>query len=123
MANFNDTFMYTLIITLFGMGIVFIVLVALQYILKSMKVVFYKEKKEGAEVTQVPEKRPAEAVMPQINNVEAATDDELAAVITAALMSCLGSRSNIIVRHIRRVDDQTPVWGKVSRTDQMANRF
>jgi len=123
MANFNDTLVYTLIITLFGMGIVFIVLVALQYILKSMKLVFYKEKKEGAEVTQVPAIKPVETAMPQRDIAAASEGDELIAVITAAVISCLGGNSNIVVRNIRRVDDRTPVWGKVSRTEQMANRF
>jgi hypothetical protein len=38
-------------------------------------------------------------------------------------ISSLGGRNNIVVRNIRRVDDLTPVWGKVSRMEQMANRF
>lgn len=123
MDNFGSTFTYTLIITLFGMGIVFIVLVALQYMLKAMKVVFYKEKKDEAEVTQIQEVKAVEPIKPQLDNNEAVEDDELIAVITAALISSLGGRSNIVVRNIRRVDDFTPAWGKVSRTEQMANRF
>ena len=58
-----------------------------------------------------------------MNEAEAADDDQLVAVITAAVISCLGGKSNIVVRNIRRVDDLTPAWGKVSRTEQMANRF
>lgn len=107
MANFSDTSMYWVI------GI--IVVVALLYILK--------RRKEGAEVTQVQETKAVEPEIPQLNNSETVEDDELVAVITAALISSLGGRSNIVVRNIRRVDDLTPVWGKVSRTEQMANRF
>ena len=123
MANFSDTFTYSLIVTLFGLGIVFIVLVALQYILKTMKVAFYKEKKEGEDVIQVQKAKPVEPAIQQLNNNDAVEDDELIAVITAALISSLGGRSNIVVRNIRRVDDLTPIWGKVSRTEQMANRL
>lgn len=97
MANFGNNF----IETLFGKG---------------------KDKKEGAEVAPVQEVKAAEPAILQLNN-EAVEDDELIAVITAALISSLGGRSNIVVRNIRRVDDLTPVWGKVSRTEQMANRF
>jgi sodium pump decarboxylase gamma subunit len=123
MANFSDTFAYTLIITLFGMGIVFIVLILLQYILKSMGVVFNREKKEVPGVTEVLEAKAVETATTQMNNTEAADDDQLVAVITAAVISCLGGKSNIVVRNIRRVDDLTPVWGKVSRAEQMGNRF
>lgn len=98
MANSSNNFL----VTLFGKG---------------------KEKKEGTEAAQVQKAEPVEAAIPQENNNGAAEDNELIAVITAALISCLGGRSNIVVRNIRRVDDQTPVWGKISRTEQMANRF
>ena len=123
MANFSDTFSYTLIVTLFGMGIVFIVLVLLQYVLKLMEIVFHKEKKAAAEVAPVSEIKAVEAAAPQINVIDAEDDAQLAAVITAAVISCLGGNSNIVVRNIRRVSDQTPAWGRVSRTEQMANRF
>lgn len=123
MANFNDTFLYTLIVTLFGMGIVFIVLILLQYILKAMKV-FNREKQEGPKVTAVTEERVvAEAVAPSLNAVEVQEDEELVAVITAAVIACLGGNSSIVVRKIRRVEDITPAWGKASRTEQMAGRF
>lgn len=125
MANFNDTLVYTFIVTLFGMGIVFIVLILLQYILKTMKVVFYKENGQSAKSEQVRETKAVETAAPQVNYAAAVeeNEDELVAAITAALMSCLGGRSNIVVRNIRRVDDFTPAWGKVSRTEQMGNRF
>lgn len=124
MANFGDTIGYTFIVTLFGMGIVFIVLVALQYILHSMKLIFHKEKKAVETVTPVPAAKPVEAAAAQESSIEAAeNEDELIAVITAAVINCLGGRSNIVVRSIRRTDDITPVWGKTSRTEQMANRL
>jgi hypothetical protein len=75
-------------------------------------------------MTAVTEEKAVEATAaPLLNTVAVAEDDELVAVITAAVLSCLGGNSNIIVRNIRRVDDLTPAWGKVSRTEQMAHRF
>jgi sodium pump decarboxylase gamma subunit len=124
MTNFGENFAYTLVVTLMGMGIVFLVLILLQYILKGMEIVFHKEKKAGVGMTAVTEEKAVEtAAAPLLNTVAVAEDDELVAVITAAVISCLGGNSNIIVRNIRRVDDLTPAWGKVSRTEQMAHRF
>lgn len=127
MANFSDTMVYALIVTLFGMGIVFIVLILLQYILKSMELIFHKEKKNVREAAKASEAKaseakPVEAAVPQVP-AEEASDDQLAAVITAAVICCLGGNSNIVVRSIRRVEDLTPSWGKAGRTEQMANRF
>jgi len=123
MTNFSDTFAYTMIVTLMGMGIVFVVLIFLQYILKLMKVIFYKEKKDDSGVTQIPEVKAVEAAVSRTNEKETADEEQLVAVITAAVISCMGGNSNIVIRNIRRVNDLTPVWGKISRTEQMANRF
>lgn len=122
MANFSDTLIYGLIVTLFGIGIVFVVLILLQYILKSMEIIFHREKKSVKEAVKVPEAKPVEAAVTQVAEEEA-SDDQLVAVITAAVISCLGGSSNIVVRNIRRVEDPTPSWGKAARTEQMANRL
>ena len=123
MTNFSDTFIYSLIVTLFGMGIVFLVLILLQYMLKAMEIIFHREKKSVPETAQVSAVKPAETDEPQVNVAEEASDDQLAAVITAAVISCMGGNSNIAVRNIRRVEDLTPAWGKASRAEQMAVRF
>ena len=124
MTNFSDTFAYTMIVTLFGMCIVFIVLVLLQYILKLMKIVFYKEEKKDPGVTLMAETKAAEPNVPVISETEAAEEaDQLSAVITAAVISCLGRNSSIVVRSIRRIEDPVPAWGRAGRTEQMANRF
>ncbi|HWQ30660.1 MAG TPA: OadG family protein [Negativicutes bacterium] len=123
MLNFSDTFSQTMIITLFGMGIVFIVLIVLQYALKTMKL-FNKNRKEDSPVAEVGEIKAVEnAVAVEEQPVNYAEDDSLIAVITAAVIASLGGNSNIVVRKIRRVDDRTPAWGKVSRMEQMSDRF
>ncbi len=118
-----------MIVTLFGMGIVFIVLVLLQYILKLMKVVFYKEEKKDSGVILVTETKTAETkgaepeVLMANETGDADEADQLSAVITAAVISCLGRNSSFAVRSIKRIEDPVPAWGKAGRTEQMANRF
>jgi sodium pump decarboxylase gamma subunit len=124
MNNFSDTMVYTLIVTLFGMGIVFIVLVLLQYVLEGMRVIFYKDKDEqGKAVKLVEVKAPAAVAVQPVEAPAYEEDEELIAVITAAIASSLGGRSSIVVRNIRRVDDMTPAWAKTGRNEQMASRF
>lgn len=53
-------------------------------------------------------------------------DPQVVAAITAAVYSMMGnagSNSTFVVRNIVRVNDQTPIWGRVSRRDVMASRF
>lgn len=126
MSNFSDTIIYGLIVTLFGMGIVFIVLILLQYILKSMEIVFSKSKKSAETGNQVAETKVSaapEAPQTLLIETEADDDEDVVAVVTAAVISCLGGNHNIVVRNIRRVNDVTPAWGRASRTEQMSTRF
>lgn len=123
MANFGDTFSYTMVVTLFGIGIVFVVLIVLQYVLKAMRLL-NREKAESPKAVAASEEKALEkAAAPVLSTADVQEDEELVAVITAAVIACLGGNSSIVVRKIRRVEDITPVWGKVSRTEQMAGRF
>ena len=115
-----------LLITLMGMGIVFTVLVLLQFMLHGLRMIFGDKKKEAHAVQNKVEEKPVvvsstEAVAETASNP--AENQELIAVITAAIAACMGSQSNIVVRNIRRVDGNAPVWSKAGRTDVMANRF
>jgi hypothetical protein len=82
-----------------------------------------EDKQEDSPVTVVAETGSInEATSSAAYDIEA-DDEELVAAITAAVMACLGGNSKIVVRKIRRTDAQTPVWGMISRTEQMATRF
>ncbi|MGM0379741.1 MAG: OadG family protein [Bacillota bacterium] len=51
-------------------------------------------------------------------------DEELIAVITAAVASHMGkSTSTIVVKNIVRVNDDTPTWGKVGRINQLKSNL
>ena len=105
-----------LIITLFSMGLVFITLLAISFILDGFRAVFYK-KSPQKKVEKV-QQSPVKTVEPTIVETEQ-DDEELIAVITAAIASSLSkSTSDIVVRNIQRVSQNTPTWARVGRQEQ-----
>lgn len=50
-------------------------------------------------------------------------DPEIVAAITAAIYSMMGTSNNLVVRNIVRVNDNTPIWARVSRRDVMSSRL
>lgn len=119
-----DPILYGLIVTLFGVTIVFLVLIGLWAILAMMRPMFSGKKKQKE---QVPVERNLNSAATEItatNTVPEEMDtDEILAVITAAISACMGNQSNLIVRKITRVGDNTPVWGQIGRYEQMLNRL
>jgi len=110
---------YGLIVTLVGMGVVFMVLIGLSYMLDVLKF-FSKagtaEKKSEVKTDNIEE--PAETV-----STPAEDEGELIAVISAAAAAFMGSNRNFAVRSIRRIEDGTPAWAKIGRQEQMLNRL
>jgi sodium pump decarboxylase gamma subunit len=115
--------LYGLVVTLFGMLIVFLVLIALWGILAMMRPLFggKKKNKEGViEAKATPAVAEAAPVMEAAGELD---NDELVAVITAAISACMGSQSNLLIRKITRVGDSTPVWAQIGRHEQTLNRI
>jgi len=111
-VNINEA----LTITVFSMGLVFLSLLAISFILDGFRVIFYKKpsQKKMNEVKQEPVKTVvATKAEPEQD------DEELVAVITAAIAASISRpASEIVVRNIMRVSQSTPVWGKVGRQEQ-----
>ncbi len=116
-----------LIVTFLGMGTVFIVLIALVYILNLLKVLIYdnqnRAKKNTAitkietDINDVSENNDEDA---QCNDDHQKDEFELVAVITAAIAASLNtSTHNIVVRSIKRFPDNIPVWNKIARQEQL----
>ena len=110
-----------LIITLFSMGLVFVTLLIISFILDGFKAAFYKKgskkKVENAQQSPVKTVEP-KVVEPKVVEPEQ-DDEELVAVITAAIALNLSkSTSDIVVRNIRRVPQSTPAWAKACRQEQ-----
>lgn len=108
-----------LIITALGMGVTFAALIALSFLLDLLRILFYKEPKK--EAIKVVEEKPVENAVVEEESVN---DEELVAVITAAVAASLQTTThNIVVRNITRIPDITPAWGKSGRIDVINSRF
>lgn len=101
------------VITLFSMGIVFATLLLISFVLDLFKVIFTEKKKETAAAPVAPATpAPAPAVKED--------DDELVAVITAALAAHMGkSTDQLIVRSIVQTGGQQPAWAQAGRMELM----
>lgn len=123
----------SLFVTLLGMGTTFIGLIVIQYMIqltsKIIKSFEGKEKtasiKENNVVTPVNpspsiEVTKALAEEPDQDHI----DEELVAVITAAVAAVMGQKtSNIIISNIRRVESQNSAWSTAGRTELQSSRF
>lgn len=118
---------YGLIVTGVGMGMCFIVLIGLAYMLNGLKIISNKGAEKKPEVVQLEKvEAPAEVVNEVTEDeVSVVTEDEeeIAAVISAALSTFMESRSNLVVKSIKRVGGNTSVWARVGRQEQMFNRL
>ncbi len=119
MTTVSDMFGYGLIVTGVGMGMTFIVLIGLAYMLDLLKVVSNRGAEKKTEIISI------EDTDEPLQAVRTAEEDEgeLLAAISAALTAFMGSSSNLVVRSVKRTEDNTPVWAKVGRHEQMLNRL
>lgn len=102
-----------LVVTLFSMGIVFIALLAISFILDIFKVTLGKENKSKKE-------EQIEPIQEEIQQENKEDEEEIVAVITAALAANLGKRADeLIVKNIKRLPDLEPAWIKAGRLEQM----
>lgn len=118
---------YGFSVMLLGLFIVFLGLCILIGLIKVMSIVVGKLT-AGKKNAQTP-KAPAPVVVPQPVAEAAAeetgvNEDELVAVITAALMAyAKDSNKTLVVRNIRRAAAKAPAWANAGRADQLASRF
>lgn len=111
-------------VILLGMLVTVSVLVLLWACIAIMSSVLAKveKSKEDKKSASVDKKVPVKTEVVKI--VEEEDDQELLAVITAAIAASLNtSLHNIVVTNIVRTDDITPVWGKAGRSDIMNSRL
>lgn len=118
--TFGEKMLATFYTTVLGMLITFSALVLIWGLTVLLsKVVKSIENKGKANIVEVkPE------VTPVVETVVAEDDEELIAVITAAIAASMNtSIHNIVVSNIVRVNDATPSWGVAGRSEQMNSRF
>jgi sodium pump decarboxylase gamma subunit len=126
---FGETvsFAESLQVTVLGMGVVFVVLVLLMYIIKIMEKVMYRVgQKDAAPIKAAPEQpasAPKPAAAPEPVSADAGSDMELVAVIAAAAAASMGvSPSDLVIRRIVRLPETAPVWSLSGRAELMASR-
>jgi sodium pump decarboxylase gamma subunit len=120
------SFMDSMIVTVLGMGVVFVVLVLLMYIIKAMEVALHRGAKKGkspsgGDLPGKPVEVPAPA--PAAVSVDTGPDLELTAVIAAAVAASMGvSPSDLVIRSIVRLPETAPIWSLSGRAELMASR-
>ena len=110
-----------LITTILGMGITFVVLIVLQFVIGLF------EKLSGSEKKPTLTLKPAAAAAAAAGRVDekpaSRSDDELVPVIAASVAMVLGtSTGNIVIRDIKKVEDTSPTWRRAGIVEQMQNR-
>lgn len=99
-------------VTLLGMTVTFVALIILWGLILIMSKILNKSHK--CEEQQ-------EEPMIEIKLLE---EEELIAVISAAIAASLKtSTNNIVVKNIVKVEDATPIWGKIGRLEQVNGGF
>jgi sodium pump decarboxylase gamma subunit len=105
-----------MVMTVLGMGIVFIVLFFLAVILNLMeKICSPRPRKVQAPVPTRDAAAAAAAPAPGDPNA-------LVAVITAAIAACTDAEAPPAIRSIRRADGGLPAWGQMGRQEQIESR-
>lgn len=123
MNYFLEVMETALPITGLGMGIVFLILMILWGVLELFRIVFYEMplKKEAALKAAALKEAPTS---PQENQIqaqqEAEDENELIAVFAAAISSMMGtSANNLMIKSFRKIENNAPVWNRVSRREQL----
>ena len=108
-------------VTVVGLTIVFAVLIILMIVLMLMKVIFAKEPKKQAAVQEV---KPAPAAPVQSAAEDDIDDEELIAVLTAAIAASLNTSTyNLQIKSYRRIGNGSPAWNQAGLRDTIDSRF
>ena len=104
--------------TIIGLAIVFAVLVILMFVLKIMEKIFAPKTEKKAEVVA------PVSVVKQAEVVETEDDEEIIAVLTAAIAASLNTSTyNLKIKSFRRVANNAPAWNKAGLNETINSRF
>ena len=104
--------------TIIGLAIVFAVLVILMFVLKIMEKIFAPKTEKKAEVVA------PVSVVKQAEVVETEDDEEIIAVLTAAIAASLNTSTyNLRIKSFRRVANNAPAWNKAGLNETINSRF
>jgi len=110
------------IVTGVGLSIVFGVLVILMIVLYLFKLIFYKDPAKTVKATKVEEKKPQTTEVKEAKND--ADEDELIAVLTAAIAASLNTSTyNLRIKSYRRIENHKPAWNRAGTNETINSRF
>ncbi len=111
-------------ITIFSMVVVFVVLIAISYLIDILRVTTNgKKNKEEIKKANVVEEKSVEK-KEDISNKENVDDEELVAVISAAVAASLGVNiPEINIKAIKRISTTSPLWSEEGRREQILERL
>lgn len=116
-------------VTFVGLTVVFLALIALCLVIYLFSKAFAVQKtvyaKNSQDVGGDKVCLEAEDNTVSSSNENFSSDEELIAVLTAAVQASMGyrSESNIIVKSFRRIPQNSPVWNFNSRMEQLAAKL
>lgn len=110
----------SLLITVFSMVVVFIVLVAISYLIDLLRIATQGRAVPAAPAAPAPV--PAASASSAVE--ESANDEELVAVISAAIAASMGvSNRDIRIRSIVRNNQVQTAWAQLGKTEQLFNKL
>ena len=121
--SFMEKLEGSLFVTVLGVGITFVVLILIKYLTELLSFTAMKiENSKKVEVKEI-EKNDINTIVEE-KSATIDEDDELRAVISAAIAASLNTTiHNIVVKNITRVEDTTPTWGQIGRMEQLNRGF
>ena len=120
------SFVDTLLVAVVGILVVFFGLTVLIMLIKIMGALtggMGKKKEKSVTTAPVPVDKIEPVAVPAAPAAPAVqSNDELIAVITAAVAAMMGEGNGFTVRRVRRINN-TPAWAKAGREEQIYSRF
>lgn len=111
-------------VTAVGLAIVFSVLIILMVVLTLMKYIFANEPKSTAPAVPVAPAKPVEAAAPAAKAKDDVDEEELIAVLTAAIAASLNTSTyNLQIKSYRRIGNNSPAWNQAGLRDTIDSRF
>lgn len=114
-------------ITIFSMIVVFTVLIIISYLIKGLSnIAGGGRKPQPPRTNPVTEDRVEERIENKVEEITTndINDEELVAVIAAAIASSLGvSIPEVNIKSIKRMPQTTPAWAETGRREQMFGKL
>ena len=113
-----ETLVFGLQVTVIGVGMVFVALIALIFIISLQDKILSGFTKKKPEKVETPKVETAQVVSASQSEAKKEDQDELIAVIAAAISAYNGQQ--VVVKNIRRVTGNAGLpWASASRIDNM----